>query len=150
MEIAMQISDMMTDHHHECDNYFASAENAVVKDNWAEAEASFLKFRTALLLHLRREEEVLFPAFEAETGQTVGPTRMMRMEHEQMREILEKMIDACNRHNRSDYIGNSETLMVLMQQHNMKEEHILYPMIDQALESKSDKLITKITELVSV
>ena len=35
--------------------------------------------------------------------------------------------------NTEDYLGQAETLLIMMQQHNMKEENILYPMCDQHL-----------------
>jgi iron-sulfur cluster repair protein YtfE (RIC family) len=33
------------------------------------------------------------------------------------------------------YLGHSETLLLLMRQHNMKEEQVLYPMCEQHLNS---------------
>jgi iron-sulfur cluster repair protein YtfE (RIC family) len=44
--------------------------------------------------HFQKEEEVLFPAFEQSTGNTMGPTRVMRLEHQQMREALAEMAGA--------------------------------------------------------
>ena len=35
--------------------------------------------------------------------------------------------------NRDDYLGIADTLLILMQQHNMKEEQMLYNMMDQHL-----------------
>jgi len=40
------------------------------------------------------EEEVLFPAFETRTGNTMGPTYVMRTEHEQIRALLQVMARA--------------------------------------------------------
>jgi iron-sulfur cluster repair protein YtfE (RIC family) len=42
------------------------------------------------------------------------------------------------------YLGLSETLQVLLQQHNIKEEGVLYPMIDRALRDDADGLMTRI------
>jgi len=35
---------------------------------------------------------------------------------------------------------------VMMQQHNIKEEQILYPMSDQALSDKADTLLQEMTD----
>ena len=35
--------------------------------------------------------------------------------------------------NTDDYFGIAETLLIMMQQHNTKEENMLYPMCDQHL-----------------
>ncbi|MCU7940892.1 MAG: hypothetical protein KZQ64_14615 [gamma proteobacterium symbiont of Bathyaustriella thionipta] len=40
---------------------------------------------------------------------------------------------AAARKEKEQFLALTETLMVTMQQHNMKEEQILYPMIDQSL-----------------
>ena len=145
--MAVAISELMTQHHQECDGYFASAENAVAQGKWDQAAGLFQQFENALILHLRREEDILFPAFETETGQTGGPTQMMRMEHEQMRALAQNLKSACEAGDKDGYLGNSETLLVLMQQHNMKEEQILYPMMDRALDADADVLVAEVTSL---
>ena len=62
-----------------------------------------------------------------------GPTEMMRMEHDQMRVLFAEMRDALEKKKNDDYLGIADTLLILMQQHNIKEEQILYNMMDQRL-----------------
>jgi DUF438 domain-containing protein len=93
---------------------------------------------------LRREEQTLFPAFEARTGMTMGPTQVMRMEHGQMRELIDAAVDALQAGNTDDFFGQTETLLIMMQQHNMKEENVLYPMCDQHLADGSAALIERL------
>ncbi|MDX2322458.1 MAG: hemerythrin domain-containing protein, partial [Moritella sp.] len=57
-----------------------------------------------------------------------GPTEVMRNEHEQMRRMMTQMVEAIASKDTERFFGLSETLMMLMQQHNMKEEQMLYPM----------------------
>jgi hemerythrin-like domain-containing protein len=66
---------------------------------------------------------------------TSGPTEVMRGEHRQMRDLLAQMKDALTSRDADAFSGAAETLLILMQQHNMKEENILYPMCDNALGS---------------
>lgn len=75
----------------------------------------------------------MFPAFEQATGMTAGPTAMMRNEHEQMRAILDDMAAAIAANRFDRCLGQSGMLLMFMQQHNLKEENVLYPMADQAL-----------------
>lgn len=77
------IRTFMTDDHRRCDEFFAEAEQAIGKKNIEAARASFGHFRTAVLAHFDSEEKTLFPTFEAKTGMTMGPTQVMRMEHQQ-------------------------------------------------------------------
>ena len=130
----MTIKKLMSQDHKDCDSLFAAAENAAAKNDWEEATQAFNAFIDAMDRHLSIEENVLFPAFEEETGMATGPTEMMRMEHEQMRALFTDMKDALSSQQSDDYLGTSETLLILMQQHNMKEEQILYNFMDQRLD----------------
>lgn len=132
------IRDTMEQHHRHCDDGFAAAENAVQRGNWGDAAAAFAGFAGDLETHFGAEETVLFPAFEARTGTTGGPTEVMRAEHEQMRGLLRQMKQGLEARDGDAFGGAAETLLVLMQQHNMKEEHILYPMCEQALGADAD------------
>ena len=123
------IPEFMTTKHRECDELFTEAEAAVAKANWPLALTKWQDFASELTKHFSQEEEVLFPKFEQATGMTAGPTQVMRMEHQQMRALVQDLDNALAAQNKDEYLGLSETLMVMMQQHNMKEEMMLYPMM---------------------
>ena len=44
-----------------------------------------------------------------------------------------------------DYAGNAETLLILTQQHNMKEENVLYPMCDQHLAGETAGIVKRLS-----
>lgn len=123
----------MSKDHKDCDMLFAKAENAASTGDWGTASQACNEFIHAMDRHLGVEEQGLFPAFEEATGVLTGPTEMMRMEHDQMRSLFVEMSDAVEKKHSDDYLGAAETLLILMQQHNMKEEQILYSMMDQHL-----------------
>ncbi len=132
------ITSALQHHHKLCDDDFVAAEDAARNGDWTACAASYGKFRTEMLAHFGVEEEVLFPAFEQRTGMVGGPTQVMRGEHVQMRDLLRQMDEALVQKNEDGFGGSAETLLVMMQQHNMKEENILYPMCDQALGQDGD------------
>ena len=134
------IPEYMTAKHRECDEFFSEAETAVAEGNWPVALEKWQLFAVELSQHLEQEEETLFPQFEQATGMTAGPTQVMRMEHQQMRALIQELDNALAAKEKSEYLGLSETLMVMMQQHNMKEEMMLYPMMAQHL-SDGEQLI---------
>lgn len=135
------IVEFLSTDHRACDDLFSSAENAVALKDWASARSLFERFESAMAHHFAMEEEVLFPAFEARTGMSMGPTQVMRSEHEQMRGLIRDMAQAVAGSAQDGYLGLSETLNMLMQQHNLKEENMLYPMSDQVLAADRDALI---------
>ena len=134
------IPEYMTEKHRECDAFFSEAESAVADKNWLLAAAKWQVFSDELTAHFAQEEDVLFPQFEQATGMTSGPTQVMRMEHQQMRALVQSLDNALAAKQKDEYLGLSETLMVMMQQHNMKEEMMLYPMMAQHL-SDGEQLI---------
>jgi iron-sulfur cluster repair protein YtfE (RIC family) len=144
------ISAYLISDHRCCDDYFAAAEEYAAKQDWAAATASFEQFRSTMTHHFEMEEHVLFPAFEQETGMTQGPTQVMRMEHKQMRELFERMAAAIAAKDADEYAGLSETLLILLQQHNLKEENVLYPMSEQAFGSKGEAVLQQMKEMSTV
>ena len=129
----MIISNYMKNEHRECDTFFAEAEEAVAKDNWDVANEKYLAFANETVLHFKKEEEELFPTFEAHTGMTQGPTQVMRYEHEQVRQLIGQMAGALENQDKDAYFSLAESMMILLQQHNMKEEQMLYAMCDRQL-----------------
>jgi hemerythrin-like domain-containing protein len=127
------IQDLMERHHKHCDELFAVAEDAVQRADRSLAVDAFRRFALELDAHFSAEESVLFPGFERVTGIAGGPTQVMRMEHRQMRGLLQQMEQAVAAGDGRAFSGAAETLLILMQQHNLKEENILYPMCDRSL-----------------
>lgn len=138
------ITEFLSTDHRQCDDRYARAESAVGAGRWEEARTTFDQFRTALLRHFRMEEEVLFPAVDQATGSAFGPTAVMRLEHTQMRELVNGMGDAVENEDAARYLGLAETLLVLMQQHNFKEENILYPLGDRSLGNGAQALLMRL------
>lgn len=141
------ITENMAADHRRCDEIFANAENLVAQGDWEQGGADFKTFVEATERHFSMEEEVLFPSFEQATGMTMGPTQVMRSEHVQMRQLFAQMQDAVNARDKDRYLGLSDTLMVLMQQHNMKEEQMLYRMADQALAGDSEQVWQRMQQI---
>jgi hemerythrin-like domain-containing protein len=140
MEASMSESDSslkeyFTGEHRRCDELWAEIEAGAESEGGQDVATRFERFAAALGRHLRMEEEVLFPAFEEATGMhDAGPTFVMRSEHEQMRGLLEQMRDAASEVD--ELVDLGDTLLMLIQQHNQKEENMLYPMAEQALAAK--------------
>lgn len=125
------IVEFLSAEHRCCDEGFAAAEEAAQAGDPNRCREAFQRFQAAMALHFRKEEEHLFPTFEHVSGNAMGPTRVMRLEHQQMRETLAEMEEALRDGDLEQFLGQAETLLILVQQHNIKEEQILYPMCDR-------------------
>lgn len=124
------LTDFMHQDHARCDELYLTAERLAADADVPAASAAFADFARAMAHHFDMEEGVLFPAFEDVTGNPDGPTSVMRHEHGQMRELFAAMDAALAEGHADDFLAVADTLLVLMQQHNAKEERILYPMSD--------------------
>lgn len=127
-------SQFLTQDHRTCDTEWIDVEAAADRGDVAATRAAFDTFDKAMHRHFEFEERTLFPALESATGMTgFGPTTVMRNEHEQMRRVLTSMSAALEKGDTRGVLDQGDTLLMLVQQHNIKEERILYPMADQRL-----------------
>lgn len=135
------ISHYLGGEHKRCDDLFATAETCVSNGDWAGADGTFKDFADGMECHFDKEEKILFLAFEKAIGSSEGPTAVMRMEHRQIRAILEQVREALEKRDADGFLGYSETLNTMIQQHNMKEESILYLMTDRVLSGEVDGIL---------
>jgi len=138
---SQSLAEYFTLDHRRCDSRWVEVEAAAEAGDADAVKERWSTFQNALSKHLRMEEEVLFPAFEQATGMAGGgPTFVMRSEHNQMRGLLEQMNAAANGGDHGELVDLGDTLLMLIQQHNQKEEHMLYPMAERALAADWPKL----------
>ncbi|MCK9371915.1 MAG: hemerythrin domain-containing protein [Sulfuricurvum sp.] len=135
------ILEFMRDDHRSCDCLYADCESALLAKEVEKGRDLFSRFSETTLHHFDMEERELFITFEKRTGMMGGPTQMMRYEHQQLRSLLESMKLALNENRFNDFFGIGESMMIMLQQHNMKEEQMLYPMIDRALGSDAQLMV---------
>ncbi len=126
------ITKYMEDDHDRLDQIFKEFKDAKTRDK-ERARQLFHNFRIGLRRHIAWEEDILFPIFEERTGmRDSGPTAVMRIEHQQIKEFLDKIHASISQ-------GNFQTetfeegLIEVLSAHNDKEESILYPAIDEAI-----------------
>lgn len=134
--------------HKRCDDLFNRAETRVAQRNWDDATDSFRLFHDALRQHIRMEEKILLPAFIQAIPDGTSPIKMLHVEHQQIRGIADRMSEAINRLDPIDFVLHAETYTLLMQQHTMKEEDLLYPLLDRVLDRKRDKIISAMSEFL--
>ena len=143
------LQDTMTSDHRRCDEFYAQAERALEAGDWAGASAAFDQFEKAVRAHFDAEEQHLFPAFEEDTGMRMGPTEVMRGEHKQMRALFDAARAALAERDADEFSGNGETLLIMIQQHNVKEENVLYPMCDQHLGGQRTALLASLQQKIA-
>ena len=128
------------DHLH-CDQHYDLAETQASCGDWDGARRHFSDFLALFGRHLDKEERVLFPRLDHALGNAYGPTHVMRAEHRHMRDTLAQMEQALARRSSAEFFDHADTLRILMRQHNLKEEGILYPQADQVLQQQAAAVV---------
>jgi iron-sulfur cluster repair protein YtfE (RIC family) len=96
--------------------------------------ALFREFDRRLERHIRWEEDLLFPAIGAINPMIAqGPVRIMKLEHEAIRHSKAKARQAFEKGDLTEAREHCDAVRSMLEQHNMKEERILYPACDHDL-----------------
>ena len=75
-----------------------------------------------------------------------GPVMVMKMEHQQMLGLLEQIGEAIEAGNAGEAMDIGDTLLMLIQQHNVKEEGMLYPMAENMLAGDWEDLVAQLAK----
>ncbi|MDH5654931.1 MAG: hemerythrin domain-containing protein [Spirochaetia bacterium] len=138
------ILSFLTEDHRNCDQSFAKMEESASSRS-SNLPELYGKFHEEMEHHFCLEEKILFPAMVQITGSEAGPIMVMKMEHEQMRNLFGRM-EECVKTDTEEFLSLCETLNIMIQQHNIKEEQILYPMAQNLLQNSSSEILARFQE----
>jgi iron-sulfur cluster repair protein YtfE (RIC family) len=145
---AKSISDYFEKDHDRLDELFKDFQKFKTTD-FLRAKEFFVAFKFGLQRHIIWEEEILFPVFEKATGLfNEGPTHVMRLEHRMIGEKLESIHKKVQKKDPNSDQEEKELLLILSN-HNEKEEKILYPAIDELAErlGTTNEIFKKMREI---
>ncbi len=143
------VTDYFQTDHRRLDAIYERFEDASTGAQWDQALSDFREFRHGLTRHIKAEEEILFPLFEEKTGMIdAGPTFVMKMEHKEIKELLGRIEDNTASRNATAVTEARTMLMNILADHNMKEEHILYPESDSFISDDERAEVIKKTQLL--
>lgn len=96
--------------------------------------------------HHAKEEDILFKEFTKcanEGGTHCNPVGQMLFEHEEGRKNIKMMELGLKENNKKYLIKGASAYIQLIREHIVKEDSILYPMSDEALNDKVKKTMLK-------
>lgn len=106
-------------------------------------------FRIDLMAHMRKEDEILYPALEEFLPRDVGPLMVLRTEHDdivtnfnRMQNSYQVMLQGNVRPEVvQKFLFFGRTLLQLLRDHAYKEERVLFPMVARFLKPELDARI---------
>ncbi len=141
-----EVTEALVWDHARLDALEAAAFEARARGGLESARAIFADFAYGLRRHIDFEEQILFPEFESRWSlvQENGPTSVMRAEHRAILAILQVMESQIGDPQAPIEFGRLE-LRQIQRDHDLKEEHILYPALDRMLdEEEGDRVVARI------
>ncbi len=140
-----KISQFFEQDHREIDALLAGVDYARPKESFEP----FHEFHMRLERHIHWEEGVLFPALGAKIPMLAqGPIRVMLMEHERIRASKASALQALKSGNGRLAEESAKAMLMVLADHNSKEERILYPACDDAFSAEeAEKIIAKVRAL---
>lgn len=142
------ISSMFDEDHERLDALFKSFQT-LKRTDFLKAKSAFLEFQAGLQRHVAWEEEVMFPLWEKKSGMTGGgPTIVMRNEHREIGDCLESLARKIQAQN-PETDREEETLLDLLDRHNMSEEEVLYPEMDHLISAEERETAFRAMEKIA-
>ena len=99
--------------------------------------------------HHAKEEDILFRVLlENLENMHCNPIPVMLHEHESGRNYVKGMEEGLNENNQEKIIGNAREYGFLLKEHIYKEDNVLYPMAEEALNDQQKETVLKKYEKV--
>ena len=121
----------------QCEALRASLEHPITwKDRRVQLSQILRSLDPALRLHLRREEETLFPAFDQLLGGSSGTISLLRMQHDDLRTLLDHLARLLEDRERTPWqpiVGAGEALADLLEDHEQKESSFITDILEYSL-----------------
>jgi uncharacterized protein (DUF2249 family)/hemerythrin-like domain-containing protein len=143
------VREFLGDDHRRLDAILRHAAILAHAGSFVDALARFAEFRCGLERHIEMEEQILFPSFEEETGITGGPTVVMHLEHLEIRRLMNAIGASLRAEDLAGLLDAIREFTTLLEEHNAKEEDVLYPTVDRALgtDRKRDEIVQRMQRL---
>jgi len=128
---------------------------------WAERDAQLYRevgsfFQGVVFKHIRKEEEIFYPALEDYLPRDVGPLAVLRGEHrdiaaayERLREAADVLAEgAADSHAQLQFLNAGHALLRLIHDHLYKENRVLFPMVARFFSAERDASLLELMKAI--
>ena len=114
---------------------------------WKSAKKMFHGFVEDLKLHMRMEDEVLYPFFKKEFGDPDGEIAELSDEHDNIVRLLRDLAYVIKTSDIDHFEASLEPLHTAMHQHNEHEEDVFIRMKSDVLLTNRDKILERLSAM---
>ena len=128
--------------HREFDELFLYHQEALLSLDIYGASEILARYKPELLTHMKQEEDLLLPLYQARAGRIPGgPVEFFLGEHKKMAAFIDEFQKALIRMRSESgsqlkrsiiaLLDRESTYKCLLEHHNLREKNILYPWLDR-------------------
>ncbi len=143
----MSGEDWLAHDHHRFDEALARAQEAAEDGAWDEALRLLTELLEALALHMRLEDEVVYPALERETGDPEGELAGLRDEHRQLESLMEGARTVARERDIDHLLEALVPLRRTLREHARYEEEALARLGGEALRRNREAVLAALAAL---
>ncbi len=136
-----ETSNWLAHDHSKYDSALAECEMAAEVGEWKNAACLFNEFVDDLKIHMRLEDEVLFPFYVKEVGDPEGNIIDLSEEHDEIVRLLQDLDYIVKTGNFEHFLDSLEPLHKAMTDHSKHEESIFLCMENDALLMHRDEVM---------
>ncbi len=131
-----RLATVLERYHDRIDDLFLDIARLVDDGDLDGAGRALGAFRALVESHIRVEEDLLFPLFDARLSAAGRPLAVMILEHRRIEGEIAEVADALAHGEVTRFRDGHHRLLTMMSTHMDKEERFLYPALDRTLGAK--------------
>ncbi len=137
-------SNWLVHDHRRYEAALEACEIAAGAEDWKEAVQLFYGFVDDLKLHMRMEDEVLYPFFKEEVGDPNDEIAVLSEEHDYVAHLLHDLAAVIKRKDFDHFEESLKPLYRAMTEHNVHEEAVLGRMGSDSLLTRRDEILQRL------
>ncbi|MCK4743817.1 MAG: hemerythrin domain-containing protein [Sulfuriflexus sp.] len=136
-------SNWLVHDHDRYDNALTECEIAADMGEWKNVTVLFNAFIEDLQLHMRLEDEVLYPFFVKEVGDSDGEISDLSEEHEEITRLLSDLLYIVKSNDFDHFLDSLEPLHEILNEHNEHEEAVFRCVENEDILSHRDEIMAQ-------
>jgi len=140
-------SNWLIHDHRKYDAALKACEIAAGVEEWKEAVQRFNEFAADIKMHMRMEDEVLYPFFKEEVGDPDDEIGELSYEHDKVARLLSDLAVVIKHKDFDHFEECLEPLYKTLTEHNAHEEAVFSRMGDHALVTRREEILRRLEAL---
>jgi len=142
-----ETSNWLVHDHGKYDALLAECEELAEEGLWEDALRVYRQFLEELKLHMRMEDEILYPLYEEQYGDPRGELTYLQGEHDNIAWLLHELAYVLKRNNTEHFLDSVRPLHKALNRHNANEEELFLNLEDDSILLRRDEIMQRLNSM---